>query len=223
MPLCPHCHSHTPLGASQLGEPCPECGEKSADDSGYRDIARIGNLAEAGYLVSRLDAEGMEADLAVRESFDAVTGAWNQTYVLQVPAQDLAAAKEVLLDEAAEANYEEAEFARRGEPLDDEPVHLVFWRPVALMAVAGLATLWLSGRVLEQRQRAAPQRGNQALGSAVDAIGQPFTVQTQTGRVVHRLRYSKANRTWLLESDTDGDGQLDRISRFADVPEAARD
>jgi len=233
MPICPFCHSHIPLSSTSLSstslgssEPegaCPQCGETAEVDSGYRDIARIVNLAEAGYLVSRLADEQIDAELAMHQSFDAVTGAWSPTYVLQVPAGDYPNAKALISDEASEANYEDSQYGGRDTDDPDEPLHLVFWRPVALMAVAGLATLWVSGRVVEHRQRAAPQRGDQALGVAVDAIGQPFTVQTDTGRVVHRLRYAKANQTWLLESDTNGDGKMDRLNRFATQPRAMQD
>lgn len=227
MPICPFCHSHIPLASATLGggeaaAACPHCGESNQADSGYRDVARIANLAEAGYLVSRLADEQIEAELAMQQSFDAVTGTWTPTYVLQVPVADSPRAKELISDEACEANYEEAHYGQ-GDADQEEPLHLVFWRPVALMAVAGLATLWVSSRVVEHRQRVAPQRGDQALGMAVDAIGQPFTVQTDTGRIVHRLRYAKANQTWLLESDTNGDGRMDRLSRFATQPPALQD
>jgi hypothetical protein len=218
MPTCPRCDAFITSVDSANGD-CPQChaAEHEARDArhgDWRSAAKVTNLAEAGYLVSRLAGEGIEARLFQSESFSAMNGSWSSTYVLQVPATMLEDAGEILRSEAEEFEREQPEYDSFGEPIDDEPVHLVFWRPVALMAVAGLATLWLGQRVADPRPRVAPHRSAAALGAAMEAVGKPFVVTTDAGRVYHRLRYHSGNRTWYLESDTDGDGRLDRHQRF---------
>lgn len=215
MPVCPECQEffrHSDIPRDVAG--CPHCGERTDSNVGWQNAARVGNLAEAGYLVSRLAGEGIEARLVGTDSFDAITGAWASAYLLQVAPESLAPARELLLAEAEEADREELNLDERGESRDEEPLHLVLWRPVALMAVAGLATLWLGQRFAEPRPRVAPHRGPAALGRAIEAIGEPFVVENGAGHVQHRLQYRSAQRAWLLESDTDGDGRLDTQQIF---------
>ena len=218
MPTCPSCHEFITTVALADGI-CPHCqGTKpalsAAKDKDWASAAKVSNLAEAGYLVSRLSGDSIDARLVESETFNAMTGNWHVKYVLQVPADELETALAILRTEAEEFEREQPEYDGFGEPVDDEPVHLVFWRPVALMAVAGLATLWLGQRAADPRQRVLPNRNAAALGSAIEAVGEPFVVTAETGRVHHRLRYRSANRTWYLESDTDGDGQLDQQRQF---------
>lgn len=174
----------------------------------------MANLAEAGYLVSCLEAHGIDAQLVESESFNAIGGDWSRTYTLQVPARCFSDASTILREESELILGEQVEYDAFGEPIDNEPVHLVFWRPVALMAVAGLATLWLSQRVPAPHPRVAPNRSAAALGAAIDALGEPMVIESDRGQVRHRLRYDRANRTLQLESDTNGDGRLDRRQRF---------
>ncbi len=222
MPVCPRCDEFITTVDLADGS-CPHC-QRSAprtsatDDQEWRAAAKVGNLAEAGYLVSRLAGDGIEARLVESESFSAASGHWSSSYVLQVPRVALTAAGEILRSEAEEFERDQPDCDRFGEPIDAEPVHMVFWRPVALMAVAGLATLWLGHRVAEPRPRVAPNRNAAALGSAIESVGEPFVVTSDTGRVHHRLWYRSANRTWYLEADTDGDGRLDRQQRFVIEP-----
>lgn len=218
MPTCPRCNEFITVVAFADGD-CPRCQaeQQQADSSQsgqWRSAAKVTNLAEAGYLVSRLADEGIDARLVTTESFSAVHGNWSSVYVLQVPAGSFDVAAEILHSEVEEIRQEEPDYDADGEPIEEEPVHLVFWRPVALMAVAGLATLWLGQRAADPRPRVAPNRTAAALGSAIETVGKPFVVRGDRGRVEHRLRYRSANRTWYLESDTDGDGILDRQQRF---------
>lgn len=218
MPICPHCNEFITTVDFADGN-CPKCRKdepirppEKRDE--WRNAAKVPNLAEAGYLVSRLSGDGIDAQLVESETFNAMSGNWYVTYVLQVPEHELENAAEILRRESEEFEREQPDYGAFGEPADVEPVHLVFWRPVALMAVAGLATLWLGQRAADPRQRVVPNRSADALGAAIEAVGEPFVVTTETGRVRHRLRYHSGNRTWYLESDTDGDGKLDRQRKF---------
>lgn len=224
MPSCPTCNAYlTPL---QLADnDCPDCrgraaasGPQHRDD--WRSAAKVVNLAEAGYLASRLEGEGIAARLVQSDSFSAVDGTWSSYYVLQVPSDALPASTELIRLESEQLRGEEPDFDQFGEPIEHEPVHLVFWRPVALMAVAGLATLWLGQHVPDPRPRVAPHRSAAAMAAAVEALGEPMVVVDATGRTTHRLRYRSDSRSWLLESDTNHDGRFDRRQRFVLEPAA---
>jgi hypothetical protein len=220
MPRCQICEAYlTPLEVAN--NDCPACRErqaKPADSIEWHSAARVTNLAEAGYLVSCLEAEGIDARLIESQSFSALGGSWSHSYELQVPQGHRARATEILRAEAEQFAGEGPEYDQYGEPIEEEPVHLVFWRPVALMALAGLATLWLSQRVPDARPRTLPNRDAAALGAAIEALGEPLVVTSETGQTKHRLRYFSEHRVWYLESDTNGDGRLDRRQRFALEP-----
>lgn len=222
MPSCQVCDAYlSPL--QYANQDCPACREKrgqleEAADDQWRSAAKMTNLAEAGYLVSCLEAQGIAAQLIEAESFNAIAGDWSRSYTLQVPAGSFSTATQILREESELLLGEQGEYDAFGEPIDEEPVHLVFWRPVALMAVAGLATLWLSQRAPDPRPRVAPNRNAAALGAAIDSLGEPLVIKADQGQVRHRLRYDRAHRALQLESDTDGDGRLDRLQRFVIEP-----
>ncbi len=218
MPTCPHCNEFITTVAL-ADDACPRCqlGEQLTDvanQAEWRNAAKVANLAEAGYLVSRLAGDEIDARLVESESFSAINGNWHSSYVLQVPAAQFELATTILRCEAEELERDQPDCDASGRVLDSEPDHLVFWRPVALMAVAGLATLWLGQRAADPRPRVAPNRGAAMLGAAIEGVGKPFVVTTEEGRIHHRLRYRSANRTWYFESDTDGDGRIDQQQRF---------
>lgn len=223
MPSCSKCEGFlSPL--EYTDNICSRClaeGDQQSDSTPeretgiWRDVAKLVNLAEAGYMVSCLEQQGIAARLVQAESFNAVSGTWDHSYVLQVAAASTSRAIEILHTESEQFHNEQPEYDEFGEPIEREPVHLVFWRPVALMAVAGLATLWLGQRVADQRQRVVPNRNAAALGSALEALGEPLVVTSEDGQTKHRLWFRPQDRTWRLESDTNGDGRLDREQRFA--------
>ncbi|QDU55137.1 hypothetical protein [Aeoliella mucimassa] len=213
MPLCPKCQ-HLISRQQQATGVCPTC-QPAAEDAPWSDVARVPNLAEAGYLVSFLEYHEIEARLVHAESFSATSGSWASDYVLQVPSEYRQQAAEIVRTEAAALQDEQPEYNDFGEPITEEPLQLVIWRPVALMALAGLAILWLGHRIAEQRARDTPQRPDEALAEAIAAIGRPLVATSPGGQVQHRLSYDAATQTWLLESDTNRDGRFDRRQVFA--------
>ena len=224
MPICPNCQELTAT-ADLIERYCPRCAAEQLSESrdgGWVSVARVANLAEAGYLVNRLADDEVAAQLVESESFSVLSGTWSNSYTIQVDAESADAARKLLQTEAELLAHEEPEFDADGEPLQAEPVHLVIWRPVALMAVAGFATLWLGQRAADPRPRAVPNRNAAALGLAIEAVGKPFVVTGDEGQLQYRLQYRAANRTWCLDSDTDGDGKLDRRQQFVIEAEPAR-
>lgn len=220
MPICPHCHQslhHFDLRGED--KVCPQCDQSTLiSPAPWRDAARVTSLAEGGYLASRLDGEGIATRLVESSSFSAVDGMWRSAYLLQVHPDDFARAQPLLVKEAAEAELEEPDLHPAGEPFEEESVQLVIWRPVALMALAGIATLWIGARQFAERPPAGPHRSSEELAEVVGSIGKPFVVVDQGGRAEHRLWYQRAERTWYLQSDTDGDGRMDTLRPFRMAP-----
>jgi hypothetical protein len=216
MMYCPQCCGAMPEPQSSSGERlCPQC--TAADDGDSRhwaNAARVANLAEAGYLVSKLESEGIEARLVETNSFDALGGAWGNLYLLQVAKNQIDEARLLLHSEAAEADTEEPYWRERGAEDAVEPDPLVVWRPVALMALAGMATLWYGASQWAAQRPPQPVGNITDLAAAMDDVGQPFVVLDAQGNLVHRLTYQSRQQSWKLESDYNGDGKVDRLRRY---------
>ncbi|MEM6655111.1 MAG: hypothetical protein AAF596_04840 [Planctomycetota bacterium] len=182
-----------------------EFGGQDDGSSEFVAAARVSNLAEAGYLVSVLQGEGLDARVRQSRDFNAVNGAWLTDYVVQAPKDQLAEVATVLRAEAA-AFDEEAVF----DDEDDESLQQVIWRPVALMAVAGVVS-FLAGQHLATPQ---PRSGPPALAEAIGSIGRPLYTERGPDGVRHRLVLDGRSSQWLLDTDADGDGRYDRRQRF---------
>lgn len=222
MMYCPQCCRPMPEPQSSSAERiCPQCAVANEGESrDWASAARVTSLAEAGYLVSMLEGEGIEARLVELSSFDATGGAWGNHYLLQVVRHQVEQAKPLLQSEASEAEGEEAYWQSRGE--QEESDSRVVWRPVALMALAGMATLWYGATQWAAQRPPRPPQNIADLAAAMDDVGQPFVVIDAQGNLVHRLTYQSRQQVWLLESDYNGDGRVDHLRRFDARPRRAQ-
>lgn len=187
-----------------------ELGSDTTSAAELRDAVRVANLAEAGYLVSLLQAEGLEAIVCEDRQFDAASGFWRVDYVLRAPADQLHKVAHALRDEAEAINREPDRLADEQQ----DPLQRVLWPPAALLTLAGVVS-FLAGQHLGADSRpTAPGM----LGDTVAGIGQPFYTEPTPDGVRRRLQFDSRQREWLLDTDTDGDGRFDRRSRFAAPP-----
>lgn len=190
-------------------------GDESTD--GYAPAARVASLAEAGYLVSVLQSEGLDAEVRHTKSFSAINGAWLTDYIVQAPVEQLPRVAQVLRAEAA-AIAEEEDDAEAATDENDE-FRQVVWRPVALMALAGVVSF-----LVGQHLATAPQReGENALSEAFVGVGRPFYTESGPGGVRHRLTYDRRAARWLLDTDVNGDGRFDQRRRFTTTPAVVAD
>ena len=173
---------------------------------GYTAAARASSLAEAGYLVSVLQSEGLDAEVQHTKSYSAISGGWLTDYVISAPEDQLHEVAAVLRAEAT-AFEEDSEL----EDPDEEIFRQVVWRPVALMAVAGVVS-FIAGQHLAAPK---PNTGPWSLGKAVDSVGRPFYTEAGPDGGRHRLTFDRKSSEWRLDSDVDGDGRFDRRLRFA--------
>jgi len=179
-------------------------------------IARFQSGAEAGFFADELTrATGIEADLLVRERFDAVHAIWTVDYVLHVSpeqASEAAGALQLLVDATGDDAGEES----TGPRVTDLPAGA--WMPLILTLAAGsIACFGIEH--LDQRQRppalvVGDGRKPPELWEILGATHGPWVQQLEGGGV-RRLSLNRENRTAVLEEDHDGDGRVDREWEFS--------
>ena len=195
---------------------CSYCGAEVGRDDGssWANVARVTNLAEAGFLVDELAGDGIDARIYQADDFNALTDRWNVTYLIQASpreAQDVAARIRQHLAEI-ESHRGDADESRGNG--DDYPgIDPVFWRPVALVVLAGMASFALGQRFGHDRGELRPPPRN-SLAGAVSAIGRPLVTEPAPGVPRHRLSYQWRDQSWSLDTDVDGDGIFETHQRF---------
>jgi hypothetical protein len=114
-------------GEAEIGD--SENGERGAA------IARFQSGAEAGYFADELTREtGIEADVLVREKFDAVHAVWTVDYLLQVSPLHVQEATRAL-QSLVEATGDDAGEESTGRSVTDLPSGV--WVPLILTLAAG--------------------------------------------------------------------------------------
>src|SRR4051794_21851922 len=88
--VCPNCA--TSLGASRGNgsrSTCPNCGGEINEQHPvpWTNVARIANLAEAGFLVDELVGMGIDARTHQSDDFNALNDRWTSLYLIQVPSE----------------------------------------------------------------------------------------------------------------------------------------
>ena len=68
---------------------CPNCGGaiKQQDSVPWTNVARVANLAEAGFLADELVGLGIEARIHQSDDFNALNDRWTSLYLIQVPSE----------------------------------------------------------------------------------------------------------------------------------------
>jgi hypothetical protein len=216
MYVCPQCAAAIDGNRTDDAQPdCPYCGTPIARAPAipWVDVARVTNLAEAGFLSDELVGFGIDARVHQLEEFSAITDRWETMYLIRVPsevAREAAAhIRQHLIDEADESESPSIgfRFAADGDAIDP-----LLWRPVALVVLAGVASFMLGQRFSEQNVERRPPRNS--LSTAVGVIGRAFVTEPAPGQPRHRLTLDRRRHIWLLDSDRDGDGIYDTTQRF---------
>jgi hypothetical protein len=180
-------------------------------------IARFQSGAEAGYFADELTREtGIEADVLVREKFDAVHAVWTVDYILQVApqhSQEATRALQSLVDATGDDAVEES----TGRSVTDIPAGV--WVPLILTLAAGsIACFGIEH--LDQRPRppalvVGDGRKPPELWEILGATNGPWVQQLEGGPGVRRLTINPDHRSAVLEEDHDGDGRVDREWEFS--------
>jgi hypothetical protein len=219
MYVCTHCAASVDL--SQHGEgrtTCPGCGAPAPPqgERAWTDVARVRNLAEAGFLSDELIGLGIDARIHQLEEFGAVNHRWASLYLIRVPAgaerEAAARIREHLSEEEPQSDPERGAFRFT---IDDHSADPLLWRPVAIVILAGMASFVLGQRFSEQKQHKAERRPpRNSLASAVEEIGRPLVSESAVGKPRHRLSFDRRRQAWFLDVDRDGDGHYDGRRAF---------
>lgn len=225
MPACTDCGlSFDPAIFGQASSACPHCGRSLAADAGgkkWHNAARVASLAEAGYLVNLLGTSSVTARIFEDRSFSAMAGVWNHAYVIQVPSEQVSQAAILLRQEAAAAVMEDGDDAwSDSKRVEDET--LVFWRPVALMALAGVASFVVGHRFATQSGDGQERPYAESLVAAMEQLGRPLITEPRGDGARHRFVYHRHQRAWYVQGDRNGDGHYESIREFRGQAAVAR-
>jgi hypothetical protein len=214
--VCSQCARTIDIARSQaLDLTCPHCGAKVDGNakSSWIDVARVTNLAEAGFLTDELIGLDIDAQIYQLEEFSALTDRWATVYLIRVPSnlapEAAAQIRRHMADEAADAEGAAMGFRFSADVATIDPL---FWRPVALVVLAGVASFILGQRFSEPNVDRRPPRGT--LSTTLRAIGRPLTTEPAPGQARHRLSLDRRNELWYLDTDHDGDGLFENRQRF---------
>lgn len=215
MPTCTDCgRSFDPAIFGQSPVACPHCGRALAADAKgkWQNVARVASLAEAGYLVNLMGASAVTARIFEDRTFGAIAGAWEHAYLIQVPTDQVSAAASMLRQESAAADNEEGDEWSNQKRCDEE--NLVFWRPVALMALAGVASFVVGQRFAQQSGDGRERPYAESLVAAMEQAGRPLVTEPRGHGARHRFEYNRHQRAWYVQSDRNGDGHFESIREF---------
>jgi hypothetical protein len=219
MYVCTQCA--TPVDLSRFGtdrQTCPDCGAllREEVEHPWTAVARIKNLAEAGFLSDELVGLGIDARIHQLEEFSAITDRWASLYLIRVPtgmAREAAARiRQYLADEESDGAPEATPFCFSTHDQSSDPL---LWRPVAIVILAGVASFVLGQRFSEQKEHKAERRPpRNSLAAAVEAIDRPLVTEPAPGRPRYRLTLDRRRDAWSLDVDRNGDGVYDSRRAF---------
>ena len=218
MHACPKCRRTIDETRFSPGDACPSCGTaiESNEERPWTNVARLANLAEAGFLTDELIGLGIDAQVHQINDFSALTDRWVSQYMIRVPSEDAERAADRIRQHIAdEADQEEASPARLRWMSADQSLEPLLWRPIALVILAGVSSFVLGQKFSELQGVKADRRPpRNSLATAMESIDRPFVTEPAGGEPRHRIQYDRRRSAWLLETDGDGDGRYDRRQAF---------
>jgi hypothetical protein len=213
--VCPNCA--TPYDATRLQHSrrsCPNCGGaiKEQDPVAWTNVARVANLAEAGFLVDELVGMCIDARIHQSDDFNALHDRWTSLYLIQVPSEHAEEAAAQIQRHRDDDMQSRADGQSDPLPLSSRLMDPHFWRPVAFIVLTGIASFVVGQRL--SGQNAARPLASDSLPSAANQIGRPFVTEPAAGKPRYRLSFDQRQQAWSLETDRDNDGLYDARQKF---------
>jgi predicted RNA-binding Zn-ribbon protein involved in translation (DUF1610 family) len=213
--LCRHCSTSIELaGRSAFRQTCPNCGGtiERQDPISWINVARIANLAEAGFLTDELIGLGIAARIHQLEDFNALNDRWTALYLIQVSVENADAAAAQIQSHHDDDVHNRAQSQSPPSLLSSRMMDPLFWRPVALIVLTGIASFVIGQRL--SVQNGARSSESNSLPSAANQIGRPFVTEPVAGQPRYRLSFDSPRQAWSLEIDRDNDGRYDGRRQF---------
>jgi hypothetical protein len=213
--VCPNCA--TSYDAVQLNGSrpiCPNCtgAINKQDPVAWTNIARVVNLAEAGFLTDELIGHGIDARIHQLDDFNALADRWTSHYLIQGAPEFAGAAAAQIERHRNDDLREQSDDPSRPLPLSSQIMDPMFWRPVALFVLTGIAS-FVMGQRLSGQNAGRPLASN-SLPSTANQIGRPFVTEPVAGKPRYRLSFDARQQAWTLDADRDNDGQYDSRQQF---------
>ena len=212
---CPECKMVLP-SLDRVAEVCPRCGASLATLSESQDwvpIARVANLAEAGFMADYLAGNDLESDIVQQNEFNAAAGAWQTSFVVQVVPAEAVNARRILT--TGEYGEEEGAFSEDWSELKENKESSFLVQAVKLVLV--LLVLVGATYFIVEVQRKKPQRNQpgepETLHEFLNQQPGPWIYQDESG-VQSQLYYNAAENRMTLQQDLDGDGVPDYRKTF---------
>ena len=218
MAYCRNCGcSVADMKPHALCERCEASSAAVADADDWVPIARMANLAEAGFLCELLISKDVPAKLDQLNDFSTVDGSWQTLFILRVPPDLRTRATDLLRDEVATFNAEENDDNSRdtahSETIRSMPRPRIASVAGSLLLLAMVAmSSYAAGRAMGR-----PSRGpaiSSKLWQAISETNQPLIAIWPDGKLQRRLRFDRDRQTLILEDDRDGDGRFDSRREF---------
>ena len=212
---CPQC-SLMLAETDQPPEVCTRCGADLSDLQkalGWIPIARVSNLAEAGYLVDFLTDRNIASEITEENEFNAAAGAWYSSFVLRVAEEDADPARSSLA--SGEHGEEEGALDEQWQQvgtggLVNSSTQFLKWA-LLLLVIAGFVTMIVN----DNQQPVQPGQPADAK-SFHEFLAQhpgPWVFENESG--VRSQLYFNAFRNYLIiKQDLDGDGTLEYQRTF---------
>jgi hypothetical protein len=196
-------------GPSAARYTCPNCGSavQPKDSVSWINVARVGNLAEAGFLTDELLGLGIGARIHQLDDFNALNDRWTAFYLIQVPAENAEEAATRIQSHRDDDVCGKDDVQSPQLPLSSRVTDPLFWRPVALIVLTGIAGIVIGQRL--SGLKAGRPMASDSFPSQVNQIGRPFITEPVAGKPRHRLSYDARQQLWLLDTDRDNDGRYE--------------
>jgi hypothetical protein len=218
MHACPKCRRTIDETRFSSGDSCPSCGTtiEQNEKRPWTNVARLANLAEAGFLTDELIGLGIDAQVHQVNDFSALTDRWESLYVIRVPSEGTERAADRIRQHIAdEAGQDDGAPIGLRRMAPDQALEPLLWRPIALVILAGVSSFVLGQKFSEVQGVKADRRpARSSLAIAMESIDRPFVTEPIGGEPRHRIRYDRRRFAWMLETDRDGDGRYDSRQAF---------
>jgi len=203
-------HENT-FGADRSDEPTLAA---QADSTSWIDVARVANLAEAGFIVDELIGLGFQAGVRQIDEFSAANDRWSAQYLIRVPEEFAAEAADHIGQYLSEEPVGRTTMLQRlRESVQSTPQEQSYsWRPVVVIMLVGVTSFLLGHQYSEQT--ATRQPSSTDLSATIAKVGRPFVSKPAANQPEYQLSFDQRRQMWTLRAVRDDDGVFESAQHF---------